>query len=727
MVDTYSWTAHAANTYGRCPNGTGAFTNTTSSTKGAANDCGPGPSPVRISEVESNGGTPGDWVELLNPSAAAVNISGYTFKDNDDTHAYVIPGGTTIPAGGRLVLEEAQFGFGLGASDSARLFDTANTLVDSFVWTAHAISTYSRCPDATGAFADTASTKGLANSCGQSTFQVWPGGTDVQTVGGLNVFGTNLSGLAYEGSGTAAKGTLWAVRNGPESLFRLIFDGAIWTPDFSNGWTAGKTLQYPNGAPARPDSEGVTFAGSSTNGIYVSVERDNNANTISRNSVLRFDPAAPGSTLVATHEWNLTADLPVTGANLGGEAIVWVPDNFLVRSKFFDASKNHLYNPSDYPAHGTGLFFIGLEANGQVYGYALDHSGSGAFTKVATILTGLTGVMDLEFDAALGNLWVACDDTCQGRTVVLRVDSTGRFAAAGGFERPAGMPNTNNEGFTIAPLSECVANQRPVYWSDDNQLLGHALRGGTLSCSQVVTFPDTLAPAAAPTKSPLANAAGWNNTDVTITWNWTDDAGGSGLDAAQCAASSNSSGEGTVPVIATCKDLAGNTGDGTATVKVDKTAPVVSVTNPVSGTYPNTATVVLTWTASDLLSGLDGQVAKLDGNSVTNGHNVNLFLEALGTHTLEVSATDKAGNSTTQQVQFTVGVTAQSLADSIDLLVAMGEIDKNMVKPLTTKTDGSANQLNALLNQLDAQRGKKISEYAFGLIQAAVEYLIAHP
>src|SRR5262249_15313164 len=35
------------------------------------------PPQVRINEVESNGGVPGDWVELHNPDIVAVNISGY--------------------------------------------------------------------------------------------------------------------------------------------------------------------------------------------------------------------------------------------------------------------------------------------------------------------------------------------------------------------------------------------------------------------------------------------------------------------------------------------------------------------------------------------------------------------------------------------------------------------------------------------------------------------------
>ena len=40
------------------------------------------------------------------------------------------------------------------------------------------------------------------------------------------------------------------------------------------------------------------------------------------------------------------------------------------------------------------------------------------------------------------------------------------------------MPNLNNEGFAIAPQSECVDGHKPVFWSDDNNTDGHALRSG---------------------------------------------------------------------------------------------------------------------------------------------------------------------------------------------------------------------------------------------------------
>ena len=122
---------------------------------------------IRINEVESNLGTPGDWVELYNPTSAAVDISNWGFRDNDVTHAiYKIPAGTSIPAGGYYVLEEAAFGFGLGAADDARLYNAFNVEVDVYSWTAHAQTTYGRCANGTGAFTtQNAPTKGAVNDC----------------------------------------------------------------------------------------------------------------------------------------------------------------------------------------------------------------------------------------------------------------------------------------------------------------------------------------------------------------------------------------------------------------------------------------------------------------------------------------------------------------------------------------------------------------------------------
>ena len=115
--------------------------------------------------------------------------------------------------------------------------------------------------------------------------------------------------------------------------------------------------------------------------------------------------------------------------------------------------------------------------------------------------------------------------------------------------------------------------------------------GNTGSASYTLKV-DKTKPAAAPTQTPAANADGWNNTDVNVAWNWSDNAGGSGIDSANCTTASTSSGEGaSIVVTATCKDRAGNTGSASYTVKVDKTKPTAAPTqspaaNGTVGTRP---------------------------------------------------------------------------------------------------------------------------------------------
>jgi hypothetical protein len=129
--------------------------------------------------------------------------------------------------------------------------------------------------------------------------------------------------------------------------------------------------------------------------------------------------------------------------------------------------------------------------------------------------------------------------------------------------------------------------------------------GATNIDTATVNVLDKTAPTASPTQSPAANDAGWNNSDVTVTWNWTD-TGGSGIDPANCTISSTSSGEGVITLTATCKDLAGNEGTATYTVKVDKTAPEIIGGTP-SGTSGDNgwwkSPVTVPFSAIDNLSG----------------------------------------------------------------------------------------------------------------------------
>lgn len=430
-------------------------------------------STVRINEVESNGGSPGDWVELVNTGTAAVDVSGWVVKDNDNSHTFTLGSGTSLAPGGHIALDVDPV-YGLGSTDSARLYLAGgSTLVDTYTWSSHATTTYGRCADGTGAFTTTAApTKGAANACPLPT-SAWPGSQSVAFADGTNVFGTNLSGLAYQGTGV-----VWAVKNGPSTLYRLVPNGTTWRPDPAGGWSAGKALNYANGS-GDPDTEGVV---STPDGVFAATERDNDNSGTSLQKIVRFDVDSPAGSLNATGEWNLTADLPSSAANSGLEAISWVPDTFLTARGFRDERTGAAYNPANYAGHGSGLYVVGLESNGAAYVYALTLSGSG-YTRIATMPTGFSSVMDLEFEPETGHLWAYCDNTCSGRASTLDIDAQGKFAATAVYNRPTGMSNYNNEGFAIAPQAACVGGQKQVLWADDSNDSSHALRSGTLPCN----------------------------------------------------------------------------------------------------------------------------------------------------------------------------------------------------------------------------------------------------
>ncbi|WP_341956721.1 lamin tail domain-containing protein [Microbacterium sp. LWH13-1.2] len=473
VVDEHVYAAHAAGVLARCADGSGDFVDIGVSTKGLRNACG---NPVRINEVESDGGSPGDWIELVNPTASALDVSGVVVKDDDDTHSHVIPAGTSIAAGGYLVIEGADLGFGLGDGDSVRVFD-GDLLIDSTTWGAgHAATTWGRCPDVTGAFAVTAeSTKGAANLCaGEIAVSPWPGSADVRVLDTVPTFLEDSSGLDVQ---ETADGTfLWAVDNGEGRIWKLEAhaDGSFTQID---GWESGKRVRFQkdaaNPGAAGPDTEGITVDGAGS--VYVASERDNSAKGVNQNTVLKVDPEAASGDLVAQQEWDLTTLLPAVGANLGMEAVQWVPDSAL-DGALFDTNTGAAYDSTDYAGHGGGLFFVAVEDNGHVYAFALGADGTA--TLVSEIAPGLAGVMALDYDSVLDVLWAVCDDGCHGQSAQITLNGTAQPGIAH-FARPAGMPDINNEGFATAPASLSVDGQRPVWWFADG-FASEALRVGSL-------------------------------------------------------------------------------------------------------------------------------------------------------------------------------------------------------------------------------------------------------
>ncbi|MFD5224696.1 lamin tail domain-containing protein [Microbacterium sp. NPDC058342] len=472
-VDEHVYSAHADGVWARCAEGTGDFVDLAVSTKGMRNACG---NPARINEVESDGGSPDDWVELVNPTSSSLDVSGLIVKDDDDSHAHRIPDGTSIAAGGHLVISREDLGFGLGGGDRVRLYD-ADLMIDEATWgDGHASTTWGRCPDVTGPFAVTAEpTPGAANVCaGEIAVAPWPGSQDVRALDGVPAFLEDSSGLDVQE--TADGAVLWGIDNGEGRLWKLSVaaDGSFAQLP---GWENGKRIRFQKDAAdpgaAGPDTEGITVDGDGL--VYAAAERDNSAKGVNRNVILQVDPESAAGDLIAQQEWDLTEKLPQVGANLGIEAVEWVADEELAGA-LFDDTTGSPYRPAAHPDHGGGLFFVAMEDNGHVYAFALGSDGSA--TQVAEIAPGLAGVMGLDYDSVLGVLWAMCDDGCQGRSAQITLNGTAS-PHVGHFARPAGMPDINNEGFATAPASLTANGERPVWWFADG-FASEALRAGTL-------------------------------------------------------------------------------------------------------------------------------------------------------------------------------------------------------------------------------------------------------
>ena len=130
---------------------------------------------------------------------------------------------------------------------------------------------------------------------------------------------------------------------------------------------------------------------------------------------------------------------------------------------------------------------------------------------------------------------------------------------------------------------------------------------------------DNSAPAASAALSGEPNAAGWHNTDVTVTLSAADEDGGSGLreiiynvngrilHAHAPSAAIAVAEEGTTTITYSAVDNSGNTGvPQTLVVKLDKTAPVIDAARvtPANPAGWNNTDVDAGYSASDALSGL---------------------------------------------------------------------------------------------------------------------------
>jgi hypothetical protein len=167
-------------------------------------------------------------------------------------------------------------------------------------------------------------------------------------------------------------------------------------------------------------------------------------------------------------------------------------------------------------------------------------------------------------------------------------------------------------------------------------------QGGLAADTATATYTivDTGDPTITHTLSPAAaNGNGWYKADVTVSFNCDDS--GSGVQS--CTGGTTLTEGANQSVTGTATDWAGNTATDTVSgIDIDETAPTVGFTGgPGASYYFGDDPAAPTCDASDALSGLDTCVVTGGGTTV-------------GPHSYTATATDKAGNSSTATLNYTV-------------------------------------------------------------------------
>jgi hypothetical protein len=173
--------------------------------------------------------------------------------------------------------------------------------------------------------------------------------------------------------------------------------------------------------------------------------------------------------------------------------------------------------------------------------------------------------------------------------------------------------------------------------------------------------------------SPAANAAGWNNTDVTVTLSAIGPNGvantGYSAAGAQPIATTTVSGattsvvltaEGVTTVNGFANDSAGNRVVSSLVVRIDKTPPIVSYSGN-AGTYTVDQIVNITCAAVDPMNGNGTPGSGLA--STCRNVNALAYTFPVGANTISSSVADNAGNIGRGSATFSIGVTYPSLCN----------------------------------------------------------------
>jgi RHS repeat-associated protein len=267
---------------------------------------------------------------------------------------------------------------------------------------------------------------------------------------------------------------------------------------------------------------------------------------------------------------------------------------------------------------------------------------------------------------------------------------------------------------TVNGQSATVAN---AAWSLANFDLGadgaHTLTiagsgaGGSSTITAIVNS-DTVAPTITASASPAPNAAGWNNSNVTVTFNCAD-AGGSGI--ASCTAPVTISEEGAgLTANGVARDRAGNETPLVVAVNIDKTAPQIAFASPLTGARVAESTLVATGSADDATSvSVNGVAATVDAVNATFTSAPLTLVE--GDNSISATGSDRAGNSRSATVtvnldtrapELTIAAPAANACLNVSSVELRGSVSDPHLQGVTVRVNGADTAATVAADQWSA-------------------------
>jgi hypothetical protein len=483
--------------------------------------------------------------------------------------------------------------------------------------------------------------------------------SEAQTLGeGENQSAVGTARDAAGNEGTATVSGINVDKTAPE--LTASYDKGWHTGDVTVHWTCTDELSGPVG---QPDDDTVTGEGGNLSSTATCTDRAGNTVTETVTGI-QIDRTAPTTTS--------EVDEPLKSGWYGGPVDVTLTGHDGVSG----IAKTYYSVDGGARQEYTETFSFGLKGEHTISYWSVDNAGNAEDESVNSITLKIDGnppTTEVVNPISPASGWFVES----GIPVAFKAtDPESGIAATyytidGGEERTYGEPFTEQLGdgeHTIA------------YWSVD-------LAGNVEEAQTTTFYVDTVAPTIEGTQSPAANAFGWNNTEVTVTFTCDDQR--SGID--KCLADGGDGASKTVgegrdqSVTGTATDKAGHSAQATVTVNVDKTAPtnVSFVGGPADGGryYPTTVPAAPTCTADDALSGLAG--CEVSGYST-----------ALGEHTLTAKATDRAGNATTVTRKYSVrSLTVKGFFAPVDMGGVFNTVKGGSTVPLKFKVFDGATEL----------------------------------